>query len=1184
MGGVVPTPINSSAVIIDHAVIISATLPVEHMQVLIRGDLSIAAGSSFTLSPGSLEIQGSGTLSVYGIFIFSDGASMTGNTSSNTHFFNGSEFRYASRSITEIPLATWDIESTINVNNIMGNASITLGSWIQEFGNFIYDCPAQGAFMDFNGRIRNVRGNLIIRNTNKNILRFARGHVLTLNVGRDLVIEGPSEVWFGETGENLLINVGGSFRFRSTSTAASYLSLSGTIRVDIGGDLELNTSYKLKCTSSSGKSATINLNGNLNFLTGTIDALGSGNATINFIGNKKQLFTRRAGTLFDGNIHFTVENSSTLDLGTSCLTNTNGGSLVVKGRMQLGVLHSDGVIQNNESGNLWFTGPVNFENGAILELNGTGAQHISEMIPDRDTHLMINNVHGVRCNRELAVGSLSVTTGELDHGTNNVLVNGNLTVESGAAISGNGEILFDSDAEQLVNANSNALKNITISGSPHIVRLVTPLRLTGVLRFSGPEGELISDDKLILSSSSTSGENSGAIAPLGPLHRVSGNVTVERFVDAGRLYRYISSPVQNATVEDLQRSFAVTGTFNDPSVGPGINSVNPSLFFYDEPSAQWINYPGSGYARDHMLHAGKGYAAFLRSLTDPVLIKWQGPINSGSLDYNVTYTDSASGWNLVGNPYPSPVSWDNPGWMKVNMSNSIAVRDNVLGTFRFWNGSVGSLTNGVISTGQAFWVLATAADPRLEITEETKALVVAPFYRESSPDFIKISLTDGENADTAFVQIDRRAKAVFDRFDALKLANDHLDLAILSQDGKRLAISAVPDASCVMRVPLYFRNANKMRRSGVLAVTSSLSMEGATYRLVNDRDDTTLESAGNEFTVPLDEGESDKWILEIRFTQPLSPKLLYDPYVCETSPATITVTNVTPGVRYNLFQELSHGQAKSIAEGDRFSVAFTDLGPSHSFFVQATNFCGMSQTALELTPKTLSAPKVTDNRRCGPGELILNAAGADDSQAYHWFDFSGREIGIGNAFNTGNIAETTEFFVAIRDSVSNCFSERTSVYAHIEKRDSIAISLRTDTLFTTGTSGTLTWFLDGKILENSNDWYLPHEDGEYKVIAANGSCVSTVSIKFSGTKNLKKQVRVFPNPATSEVVFAFNQDDDVILNDIINSNGISVFYLCNRYCTNTCCILDIRSLVNGTYLLLFISGDKHKTIRLSVLR
>src|SRR5690606_21248172 len=99
-------------------------------------------------------------------------------------------YRYRWVDAGNLPVVNWDSESTFLVEGFNTNVSITSDSWNQHFGHFIYDCPAQGSFMDFNGRLTHVQGALIIRNTNGNILRLARSHAMNLSVGGDFTIEG----------------------------------------------------------------------------------------------------------------------------------------------------------------------------------------------------------------------------------------------------------------------------------------------------------------------------------------------------------------------------------------------------------------------------------------------------------------------------------------------------------------------------------------------------------------------------------------------------------------------------------------------------------------------------------------------------------------------------------------------------------------------------------------------------------------------------------------------------------------------------------------------------------------------------------------------------------------------------------------------------------------------------------
>src|SRR5690606_5001002 len=99
---------------------------------------------------------------------------------------------------------------------------------------------------------------------------------------------------------------------------------------------------------------------------------------------------------------------------------------------------------------------------------------------------------------------------------------------------------------QNFDTKGNQLHNLILAGHNVIVDLQSELKLTGLLSFAGNEAVLNSNGFLTLKSSSVDGLGNGCVGPLGEFNMLTGTVSVERFMDAGRIYRYISSPVKNA--------------------------------------------------------------------------------------------------------------------------------------------------------------------------------------------------------------------------------------------------------------------------------------------------------------------------------------------------------------------------------------------------------------------------------------------------------------------------------------------------------------------------------------------------------------------------------------------------------------------------------------------------------------
>ncbi len=173
-------------------------------------------------------------------------------------------------------------------------------------------------------------------------------------------------------------------------------------------------------------------------------------------------------------------------------------------------------------------------------------------------------------------------------------------------------------------------------------------------------GTLSTSDKLTLISNSNS---TALIADYGGA--LTGKIYMQHYAGGNFGYHHFSSPVSGATVNSWSNAFPIFG----PDGAPSWLSNWGSLQYYDEP-ANTTSLLDSGYynytALSNSLVPGQGYTAWLNSL--PTLNTFGTP-NNGSISIPVTHTagtNDPKGWNFIGNPYPSPISWTalkalNPG-------------------------------------------------------------------------------------------------------------------------------------------------------------------------------------------------------------------------------------------------------------------------------------------------------------------------------------------------------------------------------------------------------------------------------------------------------------------------------------------------------------------------------------------
>jgi hypothetical protein len=204
----------------------------------------------------------------------------------------------------------------------------------------------------------------------------------------------------------------------------------------------------------------------------------------------------------------------------------------------------------------------------------------------------------------------------------------------------------------------------------------------------------------------------------------------------------------------------------------------------------------------------------------------RGDANNGTLSVNLfnnnrTYTQ---GFNLVGNPYPSPIDWDAAsGWTRTNIDDAIYYFD--AGNSDQYGGTYSSYINGISSNGianniipsmQGFFVhVSDGSYPvagTLEMTNAVRVNNLSPVFHKlpgiDNPVLrINTKFSNTEAWDHSVIYFEHGAGMGFEmQLDALKMMNTdpHVpSLYIASPDGNKLSISAMPyPADSIQIVPL----------------------------------------------------------------------------------------------------------------------------------------------------------------------------------------------------------------------------------------------------------------------------------------------------------------------------------------------------------------------------------------------
>ncbi len=329
----------------------------------------------------------------------------------------------------------------------------------------------------------------------------------------------------------------------------------------------------------------------------------------------------------------------------------------------------------------------------------------------------------------------------------NVVADANLSTYSPTSATDvtvtSGELTVDADA---------SVKSMTVAPGAKLT-LASGKTLTVVGAFT-----LHSD----VTGTATFVDNGGTIS--------AGSSNVEQYLTSGRNW-YISSPVTGAKSDVLSAS-----------------ELHP-VYLYDEvhgTSAPWPIITNT--TTD--LNVMQGY------VTNPAttgVVTFSGSLNTGSKSIDVTRTagQTKAGFNLVGNPYPSYLNWDNA--TKTDLLTSIWYRTKTSGdvyTFDTYNSTGGvSTSNGVkavtnlIPPMQAFWV---RVDKSLGAITGTFAVnntmrshadnssngFKSKSSTESTQPLLRLEVSNGLTSDQALVYFNASASNSFDNYDSPKMSNN----------------------------------------------------------------------------------------------------------------------------------------------------------------------------------------------------------------------------------------------------------------------------------------------------------------------------------------------------------------------------------------------------------------------------
>lgn len=287
-----------------------------------------------------------------------------------------------------------------------------------------------------------------------------------------------------------------------------------------------------------------------------------------------------------------------------------------------------------------------------------------------------------------------------------------------------------------------------------------------------------SGDFLIKSESSGSGS-------FIPKNTVTGNIKVQRYVTGGRwnMITPVTSNVTAGTLMDTDPSTDSWLTYFVESDGAQGDTAGAGWYYIVPPSTP--------------LDVGKGYCYWPTNNETP---EFEGNVNSSDFPYTtLSYSGPNYGFNLVGNPYTSALTWDTLGvkWNLNNVDNTIWIYDGSTGNYNSYPSGVAQYN---IALGQGFFVRATGNNPSMTAPETGRNHGSSSFVkgdkgnRREGFNYLAVKALNNGSEDNVYIYFDDNGTDDYDPgFDALKMFGSSAAPQLFAQEEKSQSYDFLPN-------------------------------------------------------------------------------------------------------------------------------------------------------------------------------------------------------------------------------------------------------------------------------------------------------------------------------------------------------------------------------------------------------
>ncbi|MBK9148865.1 MAG: PKD domain-containing protein [Flavobacteriales bacterium] len=441
-------------------------------------------------------------------------------------------------------------------------------------------------------------------------------------------------------------------------------------------------------------------------------------------------------------------------------------------------------------------------------------------------NMVVQNGHSVTNDGATPVADLTVETGGtmvLDAGSTLTLNGTSATIDGTLTANDNSTFaIAGSGAKTLSLASTTSFWDLT-ADAPDGTTVTGTIHMRGTLLLDDGNFDCTGNPVVMRSTSAYTGR----LGPVGATASYTGNMRMERFIPSGATnWRLIGSPIQNRRVSHLQDDFFTAGypgsqypNFFDP-VGSGI--YWPSIRWYDETNTgASVNNGLQGVSSQTQdLLIGQGFAAWcgtgLTTTTAFTIdLENNAPVIAATpitlpMAYTNTGNPSVDGWNLVANPLPSPIAFDQIA-RGADVEDYVTYFDPATGNMATWDIGLNAGTNGgtnTIQSMQGFYLKAIGSGVTTTVSESAKvAGNNGGFFggSEQAPDLLRLHIASGLNTfSDETVVVFNAGEPSFTSNDVPKFNFGHPQAPRIgtTADAVNLAINAYGAFSSAIQIPV----------------------------------------------------------------------------------------------------------------------------------------------------------------------------------------------------------------------------------------------------------------------------------------------------------------------------------------------------------------------------------------------